>query len=153
MPIKRGSVVLAALTAAWLSGTAMLPAAAMTLEEAMALTYDTNPALLAARAELRAVDESVSQAKSAWRPSVSSSLSAGITDQNTESNGTTTADATKYPRTGRPSLPQALYSGGALGAAIAGAESDVQAQRANLFDLKLLLPHQRESFLGGNHAQ
>lgn len=134
MPIKRRSIVRAALTAAWLSGTIMVPAHAMTLQEAMVLTYESNPALLAARAELRSVDESVSQAKSAWRPSVSSSLSAGVSDYSSETNGVKGNDDLTYPRTGRLSVTQALYSGGAFGAAIAGAEADVQAQRANLFN-------------------
>lgn len=134
MSMKRRSVVLAALTVGWLCGTVLVPAQAMTLEEALALTYETNPSLLAARAALRAVDENVSQAKAAWRPTVSSNLSLGVTDTTSESNGVTSADATKFPRTGRISVTQALYSGGEFGAVIAGAEADVQAQRASLFN-------------------
>lgn len=133
MPMKRRSVVLAALLAGWLSGTGLVPVQAMTLEEAMALTYESNPNLLASRAQLRAVDENVSQARAAWRPSVSSSLSAGITSIDAESSGVTTTDATKFPRTGSISISQALYSGGSFGAVIAGAEADVQAQRASMF--------------------
>ncbi|GHD48337.1 type I secretion protein TolC [Thalassobaculum fulvum] len=134
MPMKRRSIVLAGLLAGWLSGTGLVPAEAMTLEEALALTYETNPGLLAARAQLRAVDENVSQARASWRPNVSSSLSLGVTDQNTKTRGVTTTDDSSFPRTGNLSVSQALYSGGAFGAAIAGAEADVQAQRANLFN-------------------
>lgn len=133
MPMKRRSVVLAALLAGWLSGTGLVPAQAMTLEEALALTYESNPSLLAARAQLRAVDENVSQARAAWRPNVTSSLSAGVTSIEAETNGVTSTDATKFPRTGSLSVTQALYSGGAFGAIIAGAEADVQAQRASMF--------------------
>ncbi|MEQ8818055.1 MAG: TolC family outer membrane protein [Thalassobaculum sp.] len=132
MPMKPRSLVLAALLAGWLSGTGLVPAQAMTLEEALALTYETNPGLLAARAQLRAVDENVSAARSAWRPNVSSSLTVGVNDLETKSGGTTT-EGSSVPRTATLSLTQALYSGGAFDAAIAGAEADVQTQRANLF--------------------
>lgn len=134
MPIKRGSVVLAALTSAWLCGTALVPAQAMTLQEALVLTYETNPSLLASRAQLRAADENVSQANAAWRPTITSSLSAGITDTKSKDQGVTTTNATGYPRTGRLSLTQPLYTGGANSALIAGAEADVQGQRASLFN-------------------
>lgn len=134
MPIKRGSLVLAALSAAWLGGTALVPAQAMTLQEALALTYETNPSLLASRAQLRATDENVAQANSAWRPNVTSSLSVGFTDTKTKRQGVTTADASGFPRTGRLSVTQPLYTGGKNAAAIAGAEADVQAQRASMFN-------------------
>ena len=48
-----------------------------TLNDALALTYATNPTLLAARAQLRAVDENVPQALSGWRPQVSITANAG----------------------------------------------------------------------------
>src|SRR5215472_2698806 len=47
-----------------------LPAAAQTLTQALAETYNTNPQLLAQRAQLRATDEQVPQALSGWRPTV-----------------------------------------------------------------------------------
>ncbi len=43
---------------------------AESLEEAMAAAYLNNPQLQAQRASLRALDETISQAKSGWRPSV-----------------------------------------------------------------------------------
>ncbi len=135
MPINCRPMVLAALTAGWLCGTALVtPAAGMTLEEALALTYQSNPALLAERAQLRAVDENVAQARSGWRPTVSSSLSAGVAQTKSKTNGVTAADGSSYPRTGRLSVNQPLYTGGAVGAAVAGAEAEVQAQRAALFN-------------------
>ena len=51
---------------------------AQTLEEALANAYLTNPGLQAARAELRATDETVNQALSEWRPNVEFSTSAGL---------------------------------------------------------------------------
>src|SRR5436305_6659858 len=56
------------------------PASAQTLTEAFAYTYNTNPQLLAQRASLRATDESVPQALSNWRPTVTFNGSAGKTD-------------------------------------------------------------------------
>jgi outer membrane protein len=46
------------------------PAAAQTLQEALAHAYANNPTLLAARAQLRATDENVPQALAGWRPTV-----------------------------------------------------------------------------------
>lgn len=43
---------------------------AETLQEAMAAAYLNNPTLQAQRASLRALDETISQAKSGWRPSI-----------------------------------------------------------------------------------
>src|SRR3546814_16291874 len=106
----------------------------MTLQESVALTYETNPSLLASRAELRASDENVSQANAAWRPTVTSSLSAGVSDTTTERQGITTTNATGYPRPGRLSTNQPLFNGGANPAVHAGAAADVQAQRARRFN-------------------
>lgn len=133
MSMRRRSVLLAGLLAGCLTSTSLVPVQAMTLEEALALTYETNPSLLAARAALRSVDEQVSQARAAWRPTVSSTLSAGFTDVNSKTRGVTTTDDNSFPRTGSLQLSQPLYSGGAIGAAISGAEADVQAQRAAMF--------------------
>lgn len=106
----------------------------MTLSEALALTYDSNPTLLAARSQLRAADENVSQANSAWRPRVSSTFTAAVTSIEGKTSGVTTTDATKYPRTANLTVSQPLYTGGANAASIAGAEADVQAQRAVMFN-------------------
>lgn len=43
---------------------------AESLQEAMGAAYLNNPALLAQRASLRALDETINQAKAGWRPSV-----------------------------------------------------------------------------------
>src|SRR3546814_15456072 len=134
MPIKRGSVVLAALTSAWLCGTVLVPANAMTLQEALALTYETNPSLLASRAQLRASDENVSQANAAWRPTVTSSLSAGVSATKTERQGITMKDATGYPRTGWPRIHQTPLTRSTTTAGDAGPVVDVEAQRAGLYN-------------------
>ena len=108
-------------------------AAAQTLEDALALAYETNPALLAARAELRQTDEQAPQARGGWRPSISISGSAGFTDVDAETNGNTTTDDNSFPLTGDLTLTQPLYTGGEVQAEIDQADANIQAQRASLF--------------------
>src|SRR5918997_750974 len=77
-----------ALTAALLAPAALAPqAGAQTLADALAQAYANNPALLAARAQLRAVDENVPQALAGWRPTVSIASSIGWTDSQARQRG------------------------------------------------------------------
>ncbi len=62
-----GGAAVIAVTAGLLASPA---SAISTLEEALVQTYETNPTLLAERAQLRATDEGVAQAASNWRPTV-----------------------------------------------------------------------------------
>jgi outer membrane protein len=109
------------------------PVSAQTLTEALVMTYQSNPEILAQRAALRAVDENVTAAKGAWRPSVSATVTTGITDVNTENNGVTTTDDSSFPQTASVSISQPIYTGGAGDAAVASSEANVQAQRASMF--------------------
>jgi outer membrane protein len=61
-----GPLIVAATVAGWTSCAAF----GQTLDEALATAYQSNPTLLAARAQLRQVDEQVPQALSDWRPTV-----------------------------------------------------------------------------------
>ncbi|NCY25370.1 MAG: hypothetical protein EBX37_11095, partial [Alphaproteobacteria bacterium] len=81
-PTNRQSA--AAMVTAGILAAAM-PASAQSLQDALATAYANNPTLLAARAQLRTVDESVPQALSGWRPTVVVSGSAGAADQRTRS--------------------------------------------------------------------
>src|SRR5882724_9339165 len=62
-----------------------LPAQALSLKEALATAYATNPQIESARANLRATDEEVAKANAGWRPTLSLNGSEGfqniITDQ------------------------------------------------------------------------
>ena len=60
-------------------------AQAQTLQEALAVAYSNNPTLLAARAQLRGVDEGVPQALAGWRPTVVMAGSYGAADVRTRS--------------------------------------------------------------------
>jgi len=107
-------------------------AGAETLEQALTEAYNTNPQILAERANLRATDESVPQALSGWKPTVTYTGSAGY--ENTENTPATLPNApghaTWLPQvldlTG--SLP--LYQGGGTVAKTAQAEDTVEAERA-----------------------
>lgn len=105
---------------------------AETLEEALAITYGSNPTLQAQRANVRGVDEGVSQALSGWRPSVTVTGEAG-----TEYNKNLTTTATGGNRTYNPSLlaltvSQPIYQGGRTTANTDAAEADVLAARSGL---------------------
>ena len=112
------------------------PASAQTLTEALVMTYQSNPEILAQRAALRAADENIPAAEGAWRPAVSATLSSGVTNVDSESNGINSPACTSYPQTGTLSVSQPIYTGGAGDAALASSEADVQAQRASMFSVE-----------------
>lgn len=105
-------------------------AGAETLEEALARAYETNPTLLARRAQLRAVDEGVSQALSGWRPTVS--VSGDISRQQSYNN-TRSSPTTRYltPYGGSLDITQPLYNA-TTGPSVDRAENQVRAERAAL---------------------
>ena len=109
---------------------------AESLNEAMAAAYSGNPTLLAARAELRGVNERVPQELSNYRPSAFVDGQAGIEriDNDFGSGGTQSSDG---PTTNEPwevllDVEQPLYRGGRTVNGVAQAEAEVQAQRARL---------------------
>jgi TolC family type I secretion outer membrane protein len=123
-------------------GLALFPAAAgaMSLEDALALAYQANPQLVAARAQLRAVDEGVPQALGGWKPQVvvSGSIGKGQVKQyygdypgNTQNLSTTTYYPHLTPSNAAVQITQPVYSG-STGPAVDRAEATVRAQRANL---------------------
>lgn len=79
MSVKAALLAGAALTVACFA----LPASADSLTEAMSLAYQSNPNLLAARAQLRAIDEEVPQALSGWRPTLT--VNGTVTNNRNES--------------------------------------------------------------------
>ncbi len=124
MNLLAASLVLLAGTAGGLSATAQ------TLEEALVQTYQTNPTLSAARAQLRATNERVPQALSGWRPSVEATGSTGkaIDDDVRPTRG----DEGRTPASADLTVTQPLYRGGSTVAGTERAENEVLAQRARL---------------------
>jgi outer membrane protein len=106
------------------------PAAAETLEDVLSSTYQTNPTLQARRAKLRSTDESVPQALSNWRPTVS--LTGSVGRGNYTNNAYTKYQMARTPRTGTLTVTQPLYRGGRTLAATAQADNTVMAERSQL---------------------
>lgn len=116
------------------------PVAAETLREAMALAYEGNPNLRAARAQLRAVDESVPIALSGWRPSLSVTGNASRNRNESEiiSQGSSGGPVNQSGMTLRTQqtlnaqVTQPLFRGFRTVASTAQARNQVMAQRARL---------------------
>ena len=122
-------------------GSALLalagPAQAQTLEDALVLAYNSNPTLQAERARLRATDENLVQARSAWLPSISANAS--IAQQHSEGEsynslfGTTSfseSDAT--PKNASVTVNQNVWQGGGISGQIDQAEAVILAGRESL---------------------
>jgi len=108
-----------------------LPAAAQSFEEALATAYNTNPQLQAERANLRATDEQIAQARANWRPTVTVTGQTGHGE--TWIQGTIFNPTHGTPRQATFNVTQPLYRGGRTIAGIEAARNAVQAERARLF--------------------
>jgi outer membrane protein len=106
------------------------PVAAQTFEEALAASYNTNPQLMAERANLRATDEQIAQARSNWRPTVT--LNGAIGKGYTDIKGVPNQPVIGTPRQGQFNVTQPLYRG-ATEPQIEAARNSIQAERARLF--------------------
>ena len=102
-----------------------------TLEEALASAYTLNPALLAARAKLRATDELVPQELSNWRPTLRGAGAYGKAYVNSGSSFFSAAESV-VPKSGSVTLTQPVYRGGRTVAGTSSAENQVMAERARL---------------------
>tara|TARA_Y100000815_G_scaffold7871_1_gene7427 strand:- start:4342 stop:5847 length:1506 start_codon:yes stop_codon:yes gene_type:complete len=104
------------------------PAHADTLREALAEAYRTNPTLQAARAQLRATDETVAIEKADARPNVNGQ--AALTEYVKKSS--TSFFSPDRALTAGVDLGVPLYSGGSVKNSIRAAKERVQAGRADL---------------------
>jgi outer membrane protein len=107
-------------------------AGAETLGDAIALAYETNPTLQAARAQLRATDEEYVQAEAGLRPTVN--LNAGYTYGNeaTGQFGPQVSGANFGSASASVSVSQPLYTGGRVSNRMDAAQADIMAGRAGL---------------------
>ncbi len=118
------------LIAVLAAGVAIADARAESLEEVLAKTYDGNPTLLAARAQLRATDELIAQAISGKRPTVAAAGELGLLWR--ESEIITRDRDPSYPASGDLQISQPIYRGGSIDASIRQADNLIRAQRAAL---------------------
>ncbi|RZJ32250.1 MAG: type I secretion protein TolC [Brevundimonas sp.] len=116
------------------------PAFADTLQEAIALAYRTNPSLLAQRANQRALDESIVQARAGLRPTLDVTLSGSYTRTDSPVVGTppfaTGGIVESDSGSATVGVGQNLWTGGRVGHAITAAEADILAGRENLRDIE-----------------
>lgn len=123
---RRAGFASSLATAALVAALAASPARADTLREALAQAYVGNPTLLAARAQQRAVDETVPIERSAGLPSATAS---GSYVEIVEGASTFGPDRTF--NTG-VDLGVPIYSGGAVKNSVRAAENRVEAGQADL---------------------
>lgn len=119
--------------AACIAGSAMAQTQPHTLQEALAAAYSSNPTLLAARAALRAVDETVPQALAGWRPTVVFQGSYGGavgTDQ--PQSGSPKLRTNRQPLNLTAQVTQPIYTGGRTESQTHSAENRVLSQRGRL---------------------
>ncbi|AUN29527.1 TolC family outer membrane protein [Niveispirillum cyanobacteriorum] len=121
-------VARAALPAVALAfGLGLSPASAQSLQDALAQAYQSNPTLDAARAQLRATDELIPQAKSGFLPTINAN---GSASRNLQKNGPVETYWTE--KSVGAEIVQPLFRGGRTVASLSRAEALVQAQRASL---------------------
>ncbi|WP_339861042.1 TolC family outer membrane protein [Paremcibacter congregatus] len=101
-----------------------------TLKEAMAKAYLNNPTLLAERASLRAVDETINQAKAGWRPSVAATGNYGY--RNTKSQQTFSTSGDTNPRSLGLEVRQSVFSSMKTVNGTSEARNQVKAAREQL---------------------
>ncbi|GGG51224.1 type I secretion protein TolC [Caldovatus sediminis] len=151
-PGRIGGGAAAALALPALLAAAVPSASAQTLQEAMAHAYANNPTLLAARAQLRAVDENVPQALAGWRPTVVLAGAAGYAEATARTQAVTPVARDRFGNVVDPggvpfsnytdvsrntlnmtaTVTQPIFRGGRTVAGTRRAENQVLAQRARL---------------------
>jgi len=113
------------------------PAAAETLNEALAKTYNSNPTLMAARAGQRAIDEGVSLVKADGRPElgIASEYGVEVHRQRAIITGVTGTKDFRTPErsiSGQASLNVPIYQGGTVRNGIRSAKEQVKAGQNDL---------------------
>ena len=130
--LNRSRALASAAVIALTAGLAA-PAWAETLQQAIALAYQTNPSLLAQRANQRALDETVVQARGGLRPTLSAS--AGVDYTKTwapEPTGDSESDGANVG----VSLSQNIWTAGRTSLAIDQARAGVLSGRESLRDIE-----------------
>jgi outer membrane protein len=129
--MKRTCCVVAGLA---LAGVGLAsPSHAETLDNVLATAYNSNPTLMARRAQLRATDEGVPQALSSWRPTVTLTGDIARGDYFSDQNlPPLSYNIYRTQKDYTAQISQPLYRGGRTKAATNQAEAAVLATRAQL---------------------
>jgi outer membrane protein len=94
---------------------------------AIVTTYESNPDLKSARAQLRSVFEQLPQADAGWKPQLSAE--ADVTNNTVDTNAD---NRNKTTREGSLALEQPIFRGGSTYANISAAQNSIRAAIANL---------------------
>ncbi|HET9903229.1 MAG TPA: TolC family outer membrane protein [Xanthobacteraceae bacterium] len=124
-----------AVFAAALLATTVLASAgagAMTLQQALSQAYNNNPQLNAERARVRAIDETVPQALSGYRPTISATADIGIQHLDTTTTTTGRIRGDTVPRGVGITATQTVFNGLRTVNSTRAAESGVFAGREGL---------------------
>jgi outer membrane protein len=106
-------------------------ASAETLADAIAMAYQSNPTLQQQRATQRALDETVVQAKTLGRPTLTANYAHNYQDPGARIN-ILSSDRQNNSANGSLSAAQPIYTGGRTTTAVNAAEADVLRGRENL---------------------
>lgn len=129
----RRATVRNGLRAALLATVLWVPqAAADSLQDALVKAYQTNPQLLAERANLRATDEGVSQAIAQWRPRVSVNASYSKFHAESKTDGLPQSLTRTESWDADVTASQTIFAGGRILAQRRQADANVNAGRARL---------------------
>jgi outer membrane protein len=114
----------------------------LTLAEALAVAYETNPQLAAQQASLRATDENVAIANGGWRPTISAGGTYGyqqyffFPETITDANGNVVfgpfSNISSHPAQAALTVTQPIFRGGRTVAEIGRAKAQVRSARAQL---------------------
>ena len=134
LPSSRRSLLAASALALLVLNAGAAPTAAETLNEALLAAYQTNPRLEAARARLRATDESVPEAKAGFRPQASATADAGVAQSRNEGvvNQPGQTDGTARTAGYQINVRQSLFSGFRTVNGVRESEAGVRAGREEL---------------------
>lgn len=112
--------------------TTTVPEPVTTLRTALELSYRGNPALLARRADLRAADFRLPQARAGYGPKLSASGSYGYERDNFELAAGDWASRADWSATASAVITQPLYTFGRTAAAERGAQANISFGRSAL---------------------
>lgn len=123
---------LSAVIALAMSGGWALPAAAQTMDSALARAYSGNPTLNSQRAAVRATDENVPQALSGYRPRITASADIGASIVDSNLPGSPNSTSRLAPRGAGVQVTQNIFDSGRTRNTVSQSESQVLGARATL---------------------
>lgn len=123
---------LSAVIALAMSGGWALPAAAQTMDSALARAYSGNPTLNSQRAAVRATDENVPQALSGYRPRITASADIGASIIDSNLPGSPNSTSRLAPRGAGVQVTQNIFDSGRTRNTVSQSESQVLGARATL---------------------